>query len=192
MEYVDGEPLSSTLAREGPLEPARVAAIARQVAEALAAAHALGIVHRDLKPDNVMLAVGRDGREGVKVVDFGIAKAMEGLTQQVTKTGFRIGTPAYMSPEQIRGDTLDGRSDLYSLGCILFELLTGHPPFEGEVGEIVVGRRLTEQPPHPRDLDAGVPKALDEITVRLLARSPDDRFASAEDLLATLAATPVG
>ncbi|HEX6631304.1 MAG TPA: protein kinase, partial [Gemmatimonadaceae bacterium] len=192
MEYVDGEPLSSTLAREGPLEPARVAAIARQVAEALAAAHALGIVHRDLKPDNVMLAVGRDGRETVKVVDFGIAKAMEGVTQQVTRTGYRIGTPAYMSPEQIRGDTLDGRSDLYSLGCILFELLTGHPPFEGEVGEIVVGRRLTEQPPHPRDLDAGVPKALDEITVRLLARSPDDRFASAEDLLATLAATPVG
>ncbi|HEU4631778.1 MAG TPA: serine/threonine-protein kinase, partial [Gemmatimonadaceae bacterium] len=131
MEYVDGEPLSSTLAREGPLEPARVATIARQVAEALAAAHALGIVHRDLKPDNIMLAVGRDGREMVKVVDFGIAKAMEGVTQQVTRTGYRIGTPAYMSPEQIRGDALDGRSDLYSLGCILFELLTGRPPFEG-------------------------------------------------------------
>lgn len=190
MEYVDGEPLSATVGREGPQAPVIVAWIGRLVAEALGAAHELGIVHRDLKPDNVMLAVGRDGRQTVKVVDFGIAKAMEGLTQQVTRTGFRIGTPAYMSPEQIRGEPLDGRSDLYSLGCILFELATGQRAFDGEVGDVMT-RRLTGAPPRPRDVDPDIPRALDDIIVRLLARSPDDRFASAAELAATFAVTPL-
>ena len=128
MEYVDGVTLSNVLNREGRLPVARAVDIARQVAEALAAAHELGIVHCDLKPDNVMLAKTKGGRDLVKVVDFGIAKAVQTDGQTITRTGYIVGTPAYMSPEQITGDPLDGRSDIYALGCILFKMLTGMDP----------------------------------------------------------------
>src|SRR6185437_16776126 len=110
---------------EGRLPIGCAVDIAGQIAEALAAAHELNIVHRDLKPDNVMLTKSRSGRDVVKVVDFGIAKAVQTDGQQITRTGFIVGTPAYMSPEQITGDPLDGRSDIYALGCILFKMLTG-------------------------------------------------------------------
>ncbi|HEX5438684.1 MAG TPA: protein kinase [Gemmatimonadaceae bacterium] len=185
MEYVDGEPLSAVIAREGPLAEDRVLDIGAQVAQALAAAHELGIVHRDLKPDNIML-VRKDDRDLVKVVDFGIAKAMRNTSTRITRTGFVLGTPAYMSPEQVSGDVLDGRTDLYSLGCILFELLTGYTTFSGPSAEAIITRRLTEPPPHPRMLNGTVSEPLDEIVVRALARAPGDRFQSAAEFAQAL------
>jgi len=179
MEYVDGAPLSDLLRREQRLPIDRSIDIGIQVAEALAAAHELNIVHRDLKPDNVMLATGKGGRDVVKVVDFGIAKAVQTDGQQITRTGFIVGTPAYMSPEQISGDPLDGRSDIYALGCILFKMLTGTEPLGGP-GQAVLMRRLTEPPPRPRSLNPSIPPALDDVVVRALARMAQDRFDSAE------------
>jgi eukaryotic-like serine/threonine-protein kinase len=152
------------------------------LADALSAAHELGIVHRDLKPDNVMIVRAKDGTERVKVVDFGIAKAMADGRTQMTRTGFVLGTPAYMSPEQISGDKLDGRSDLYSLGCMLFEMLTGQSPFSGPTGEIVLHRRLTEEAAKVRALSPDCPKNLDSIITRLLSRRVDDRIQHATEL----------
>lgn len=188
MEYVEGEPLSTLLAREVRLPIPRAVTIASQVAEALGAAHELGIVHRDLKPDNIMIAAHKRGGDTVKVVDFGIAKAFQAAGQRITKTGFIIGTPAYMSPEQITGDPLDGRSDVYSLGCVLFKMLTGAEAFDGPSGQAVLTRRLAEPPPHPRSLDPNIPVALDEVVVRALARLPQDRFESAEAFVDALSA----
>jgi len=182
MEFVDGPSLASMLARERIMAAGRVATIGKQVADALSAAHDLGIVHRDLKPDNVMVVQGKDGTERVKVVDFGIAKAMTDGRTQMTRTGFVLGTPAYMSPEQISGDKLDGRSDLYSLGCMMFEMLTGQSPFSGPTGEIVLHRRLTEEAPKVRAVKPEVPKSLDSVLTRLLSRRVDDRFQSAVEL----------
>src|SRR5437588_11604710 len=147
MEFVEGEPLKHVLEREGALPVARAAAILVQVADALQAAHDLGIVHRDLKPDNVMIARARDGTDVVKVVDFGIAKLVgNDASQEVTKTGLVIGTPEFMSPEQLAGDKLDGRSDIYSLGLVFFKMLTGRLPFEaGTVQETMI-QRLNEEP----------------------------------------------
>ncbi|PYP76986.1 MAG: hypothetical protein DMD35_16735 [Gemmatimonadetes bacterium] len=146
MEYVEGEKLTDILARDGALPPERAGEIVRQVAEALSVAHDMGIVHRDLKPDNIMLAKFRDGSDCVKVVDFGIAKAAGVEAQKVTKTGLVIGTPEYMSPEQIAGDPLDGRSDIYSLGLVAFNMLTGRLPFPSKTAQESVIMRLTEPP----------------------------------------------
>src|SRR5262249_31117197 len=129
MEFVDGPPLTTIIEQTGSLAPARAAEITRQAAEALALAHDMGIVHRDLKPDNVMIARTRDGSDLVKVVDFGIAKAAGNASQRVTKTGLVVGTPEYMSPEQLAGESLDGRSDIYSLALVAFNMLTGRLPF---------------------------------------------------------------
>ena len=182
MEFVDGPSLASMLARERVMPSGRVATIGKQVADALSAAHELGIVHRDLKPDNVMIVRAKDGTERVKVVDFGIAKAMADGRTQMTRTGFVLGTPAYMSPEQIAGDKLDGRSDLYSLGCMLFEMLTGQSPFSGPTGEIVLHRRLTEEAAKVRTLSPDCPKNLEGVITRLLSRRVDDRFQHAAEL----------
>jgi len=133
MEFIEGESLSEMLRSEGALELERAAEILRQTGEALQAAHDLGIVHRDLKPDNIMLARARDGTDVVKVVDFGIAKAMTGEEgQKVTKTGLVVGTPEYMSPEQLSGDVLNGRSDIYSLALVFFRMVAGALPFQAE------------------------------------------------------------
>ncbi len=146
MEFVDGPPLSALIAQQGGLPPLRAADIARQVADALSAAHDMGIVHRDLKPDNIMVARDRDGSDLVKVVDFGIAKTAGGQTQKVTKTGYVVGTPDYMSPEQLAGDALDGRSDIYALGLVTFNMLTGTLPFAGESAQETMLMRLTDRP----------------------------------------------
>ena len=146
MELVEGPPLTKVVEEEGPLAPARVATIIRQASEALAAAHEIGIVHRDLKPDNIMLARNRDGSDCAKIVDFGIAKAADNAAQKVTKTGLVIGTPEYMSPEQLAGDTLDGRSDIYSLALVAFHMLTGRLPFPAETAQESMIMRLTEPP----------------------------------------------
>jgi hypothetical protein len=146
MEFVEGESLTSLVEKSGALPPVRAAEMVRQAAEALTVAHEMGIVHRDLKPDNIMIAKGRDGLDLVKVVDFGIAKAAGTEGQKVTKTGHVVGTPAYMSPEQLAGDKVDGRSDIYSLALVAFNLLTGALPFPGETAQEAMLMRLTERP----------------------------------------------
>ena len=188
MEFVDGRPLSHVIRDEAPLDPWRAADIGRQIADGLAAAHDLDIIHRDLKPDNVMLGNTRGGADFVKLVDFGIAKPTKGVGNTLTRTGFILGTPAYMSPEQLCADRLDGRSDLYSLGCVLHEMLTGVTPFAGQSLEMIMMRRLTETAPHPVTLNDQVPPVLDDIVARLLARSADDRYPDARAVADVLGA----
>jgi len=179
MEFVDGEPLSAILEREGALDPRRAVDLARQIADGLAAAHELGIVHRDLKPDNVIVTHSRNQREIPKVVDFGIAKAVTGLAQEgLTRSGLVIGTPEYMAPEQLLGDPVDARADVYSLGCILYQMLTGIQAFAGDTREQMIRRRLHEAPPHVREVVPGVPPQLDALIAKLLARSSSERLAN--------------
>ncbi|PYP81572.1 MAG: hypothetical protein DMD35_00950 [Gemmatimonadetes bacterium] len=183
MEYVDGEPLSRMLAREAPFAIERAIDLARQIADGLGAAHELGIVHRDLKPDNILVTRSRSGREIAKVVDFGIAKAMqEGAGEALTRTGLVIGTPEFMSPEQLLGDPIDARSDLYALGCILHLMLTAAPAFDAPTREQMIKRRLSENPPHAQELDPGIPDSIDRVIVKLLARTPNERYGSAAEV----------
>ena len=180
MEFVEGEPLTELLAREGALPAARATAIFKQTADALQAAHDLGIVHRDLKPDNIMIARGRDGSDQVKVVDFGIAKAVGGdeTGQKVTKTGLVVGTPEFMSPEQLSGDKVDGRSDLYSLGLVYFRMLTGQLPFQAETVQETMIKRLTDDPAKLGETrpDLAFPAGLQEVIDAALARTPAQRY----------------
>ncbi len=156
MEFVDGPPLTQVIEQQGALPPQRAAEIVRQTAEALAVACDMGIVHRDLKPDNIMIARTRDGADLVKVVDFGIAKAAGIDAQKVTKTGLVVGTPDYMSPEQLAGDKLDGRSDIYSLGLVAFNMLTGTLPFPSDSAQESMIMRLTDKPKALADMRPGV------------------------------------
>jgi serine/threonine protein kinase len=182
MELIDGESLRAVLQRRGALAPPRSVRLLRQCADALQAAHDLGIVHRDLKPDNIMLARGRGGADVVKVVDFGIAKAMTGEEgQQVTKTGLVVGTPEYMSPEQLSGDVLDGRSDIYSLALVFYRMLTGTLPFQAGTAQETMLKRLTDNPLPLNEAVPGAsfPAALQRVMDRALARMPSDRYSSA-------------
>src|SRR6185503_3221646 len=141
-----GPPLTKIIEQAGSLQPKRAAEIVRPAGEALAVAHDMAIVHRDLKPDNIMVAKTRDGGDLVKVVDFGIAKAANSEAQKVTKTGLVVGTPEYMSPEQLAGDKLDGRSDIYSLALVAFNMLTGTLPFPSDSAQESMIMRLTDRP----------------------------------------------
>jgi tRNA A-37 threonylcarbamoyl transferase component Bud32 len=180
MEYLEGESLAGYLARTGGLHDdyGFALAVIGQVAIAVGAAHACDIVHRDLKPDNVFLcASSRDSRVVTKVLDFGIAKVAQQSNAAQTRTGALIGTPSYMSPEQCRGGSkaIDGRSDVYSLGCILYEALCGRPPFIRDgVGELIVAH-VAEMPDDPRSLVPGLPSALGDLVMRMLAKNPNDR-----------------
>ncbi len=190
MEYVDGEPLSRLLAREAPLGLDRAIEITRQIADGLGAAHELGIIHRDLKPDNILITRTRAGKEVAKVVDFGIAKAMlESVEEGLTRTGQVIGTPEFMSPEQLLGDPVDARADLYALGCMFHMMLTAAPPFDAKTREQMIKRRLSEDVPHVHSLDPGIPESVAGIVARLLARTPGDRYGSAAELRDALAGT---
>jgi serine/threonine protein kinase len=183
MEYIDGESLSRILEHERVIAPHRALDIARQVADGLGAAHELGIIHRDLKPDNIIVGTSRSGREVAKVVDFGIAKALQDApSEALTRTGLVIGTPEYMSPEQLLGDPVDVRSDLYSLGCILYQMLTGAPAFDASTREQMITRRLTEDPPHVRTLVPELPESLDRVVHRMLARNSSNRYPNAADV----------
>ncbi|MHB1225678.1 MAG: serine/threonine-protein kinase, partial [Gemmatimonadaceae bacterium] len=182
MEFVDGEPLTSVIARETRLEPARAAKIVAQVGDGLDAAHALGIVHRDLKPDNIMITRGRDGGDWVKIVDFGIAKdARGGEGQQVTKTGLVIGTPEYMSPEQLTGEAVDARSDVYSLALVAFVLFTGQLPFASGTTEQLFMSRLAGQPKTLAEVrpDVDWPASVQAVFDHGLARDAAARTATA-------------
>jgi len=181
MEHLDGRDLEGTILQSGRLSPARAVHVARQICEALGEAHAHGVIHRDLKPSNVMLVTrGRDD-EFVKVLDFGIAK-VRGVA--LTSTGMIFGTPEYMSPEQLRGGALDGRSDLYGLGVVLFEMLTGRLPFPCETPEQSMAAHLETLPPAVSEAapDAEVPRELEALVARLLAKDPGARPATAEEL----------
>ena len=187
MEFIEGEALGDRLAAAGGLFPLdRAADILEQTADALQSAHDLGIVHRDLKPDNIMIAKSR-GKDLVKVVDFGIAKAMGGEEgQEVTKTGLVIGTPEYMSPEQLSGDVLDGRSDIYSLALVFFRMITGTLPFPAESAQETMIKRLTHDPlTLEQALPGGnFPPGLQAVINHALRRMPRDRFENATELSA--------
>ena len=181
MEYVDGETLSSVLAREGTLPPAACASIIDQVAKGVQAAHDLGITHRDLKPDNVMLAATPSSASTVKVVDFGIARMAFEEAQQVTASVMVIGTPAYMSPEQITGGPVDGRSDTYSLALVTYAALTGRLPFNSS--DLDLRLRFLQEPKTLADLNPGVawPAELQAVLSRALSTDLEDRQPSIQD-----------
>jgi serine/threonine-protein kinase len=182
MELVVGRTLRQRLDDPSPIDPWQAAGLAAQVAEALDAAHRAGLVHRDIKPANVLL--GGDGR--VKVADFGIAKAV--ADADLTQPGLMVGTAKYLAPEQVRGDAVDARTDLYSLGVVLYEMLCGRPPFVADTDAATALARLQRDPLRPRQVRAGVPKALEDVVCRAMAREPDQRYDSAADLRAALLA----
>jgi serine/threonine-protein kinase len=191
MEYVDGESLAEVGAA-GPMPVQRVVALARDICAGLSAAHAAGVVHRDLKPDNVLIA--RDGR--LVITDFGIARAVRDGDAVVKTNGRPIGTPAYMAPEQVQGGTVDARADVYALGAMLYELLTGDRAWPGEAVLAVAAARLMEPPPDPRTKCPGLPEGVATVVLRCMAKDRDARFASAADVASALdqgsaAATPV-
>ena len=191
MEYVEGETLSAVLRREGPFSHGRAAEITGQIADGLTAAHHLAIVHRDLKPDNILLTRSHDGREWVKIVDFGIAKTTQPDSRQnVTSLGMAVGTPEYMSPEQIAGEQLDGRTDLYSLGLVLFNMLTGALPHPAMTSKQSLVRRLTARPRTLADVrpDVAWPARLQVALDRALAPEPADRFRTVGELAAVVRA----
>jgi len=181
MKFLRGKPLSSVLAARGTLPPAEIRQILVQVARALAYAHKSGIVHRDIKPDNIMF-----DEHGLAVVtDFGIAKAASG--GKLTGTGMSIGTPHYMSPEQARAQALDGRSDIYSLGVVAYQSLTGRVPFDGEDSFSIGYKHIMEEVPTP-PLETYDQRTVFEIIRKMMAKSPDERFQSADDLVQALEA----
>ena len=183
MEFVEGQPLTEIIRQHGALPPMRASEITRQTAEGLSVAHDMGIVHRDLKPDNIMVAKGRNGADLVKVVDFGIAKAAASDEQKVTKTGMVVGTPEYMSPEQLSGDPLDSRSDIYALGLVTFNMLTGKLPFPGETMQETMIMRLTDDP-HPLSKmkpDVAWPSDLQTVMDKALARDANKRYRNASE-----------
>lgn len=181
MEFIEGQSLTSLVEKTGALPPARAASIIHQSADALQVAHDAGIVHRDLKPDNIMIAKNRDGTDLAKVVDFGIAKAHSSDAQKVTKTGMVVGTPEYMSPEQLSGDKLDGRSDIYSLALVAFNCLTGTLPFPSESAQEAMIARLIEQPKSLAEMkpDIAWPAEVQQVMDKALARDANERYQSA-------------
>ena len=190
MEYLRGRDLGRVAYDEGPLPFRRIVNILRQTLAALAEAHSEDIVHRDLKPENIILEPVRSGGDFVKVVDFGLAKMRaESQGPSITSPGIVCGTPEYMSPEQARGDTLDSRSDLYGVGVILYQLLTGRLPFEGDSPTSVVLLHLTDSPKDPRTIapERQIPQHLVDVTMRSLAKEPDDRYQDADAFATALA-----
>lgn len=182
MELVPGQTLRERLDDPTPIDPWQAAGLAAQVAEALDAAHRAGLVHRDIKPANVLLA--GDGR--VKVADFGIAKAVE--EADLTQPGIMVGTAKYVAPEQVEGKPVDPRTDIYSLGIVLYEMLCGRAPFAADSEAATALARLQRDALRPRQVRPGVPKALEEIVCRAMARAPEDRYESAAALRAALLA----
>jgi tRNA A-37 threonylcarbamoyl transferase component Bud32 len=186
MEYVDGETLDDVLAREKVLPPERVVAIAEPVARALEAAHQKGMVHRDVKPGNIML----DRSGTVKVVDFGIARAAADDT--LTQTGIVLGTAAYLSPEQAQGVAVDPRSDVYSLGCVLYEMLTGRKPFTGDSALAIAYKHVREDPTPPSQVNPDIPTELEAVVTTAMAKDPAQRFPSGGAMQEALSAAATG
>ena len=188
MPYVEGESLRDLLTREGRLTVAETLRLGGDVADALHYAHARGVVHRDIKPENVLLSGGH-----ALVADFGIAKAVEAAgDSRLTETGWGMGTPAYMSPEQIVGDPVDARSDVYGLGCVLYEMLTGHPPFLAATARAVFARHQLDAPAPISAERTDVPEHVEQALLRALAKEPGSRFATTAELLEALRGSDSG
>ena len=178
MEFVEGRTLSHLLQTQGPMQPTRALRIAYEIARSLTEAHALGIVHRDLKPSNVMV-VPTDEGETVKVVDFGIVKVLEDspIMDTITRPDRMVGSPRYMAPEQIRKGDIDGRTDIYSLGVLLYEMLTGHPPFKGDNSIKTLMAHIQEPvPPMADKTDRSIPLPAEQLVRRCLQKKPENRF----------------
>ena len=186
MELVDGITLRQELDRRHRLPPADAVRIGVAVADALAVAHQSRLVHRDIKPANILLC--QDDR--VMVADFGIAKLDEGGDH--TKEGTMLGTAKYLAPEQVEGRPVDARTDVYALGIVLYEMLCGRPPFDAETDAATALARLTTEPPRPRQITPDLPRDLDDVVMRAMARDPDQRFATAAELRAALQAADLG
>ncbi|CAN5121056.1 hypothetical protein BH10CYA1_BH10CYA1_35150 [soil metagenome] len=193
MDYLDGTSLDTVLAKGGYLDIPRAEDIFVQICEAIAHAHSKSVIHRDIKPSNIMLTKGIDGGDFVKLVDFGIAKVLpsqQKATQNLTQTGDIFGSPMYMSPEQCLGNKLDNRSDIYAFGCVMYEALTGQPPFAAENPIKIILKHVNQEAiaisklPH----DYKVPEQLEWVVMRCLAKDPDDRYQSADELLKDLQA----
>ncbi len=182
MEYVEGRSLAEVIRAEAPLYPDRAAEIVTDVAAALGFAHRNGMVHRDVKPGNILITPTGQ----VKVTDFGIARAFGATNEELTQVGSVMGTATYFSPEQAQGLPVDPRSDLYSLGVVLYEMVTGRPPFTGDSAVATAYKHVRETPPRPASINPDIPPALEAIIARLLAKNPSSRYASAEDLRADL------
>jgi len=184
MPYVEGESLRDRLQREGQLPLDQALRIAREAADALDYAHEHGIVHRDIKPENILLSRGH-----ARIADFGVARALEAAGgAELTATGLAVGTPAYMSPEQASGGHVDARTDIYALGCVLYEMLAGEPPFTGPTPQAVIAKRFTGEVTPLRRVRATVPEVVEQTVLKALAQVPADRFASAAELERALAA----
>src|SRR5271156_5224340 len=182
MAYVDGQDLHQIIKDNPQMTIERVVHFARQLAEALAAAHAEGVVHRDLKPQNILV----DKNDQIYVCDFGLAKSFEEGAIGMTRTGAFLGTPRYMSPEQVEGKPADGRADLYAFGLILYEMVVGDVPFTGESPLKVMYQRIQEKPKSPNVLRPDLPNWLVKIILRCLERDPNDRYPDAFEILADL------
>jgi eukaryotic-like serine/threonine-protein kinase len=188
MEFVNGRTLKEVLAAEGRLMPRRALEIVADVCAALEFSHRHGIIHRDIKPGNVMLTLTGQ----VKVMDFGIARALASGATTMTQTSAVIGTAQYLSPEQARGEAVDARSDVYAAGCVLFELLCGHPPFVGDSPVSVAYQHVREDPPTPSDLNPDVTPPIDAIVLKALSKNPLNRYQSAGEMRADLLRAAAG
>src|ERR687885_614759 len=178
MQYIEGFDLSAMLRREGRLRPYRAVDVCRQVAAALDAAHAMGLIHRDVKPANVLI----EGRVAY-LTDFGLTKRLDGTHTELTRAGDVVGTIHYVAPEQIEGGKVSARSDVYSLGCLLFHCLTGQVPFARDTDVAVIYAHLSEPPPKVSSARPELPEGLDDVLAKALDKSPDRRFPSCGDLM---------
>ena len=180
MEYVPGQDLKGLIRQTGQLAVGTTINIAKQICEGLAEAHRLGVVHRDLKPSNIM--IDKDG--STRIMDFGIARSLK--RKGITGAGVIIGTPEYMSPEQVEGKEIDQRSDIYSLGVILYEMVTGQLPFEGDTPLSIAVKHKTESPPDPKDLNAQIPDDLSRVILTCLEKDREKRYHTASELSSEL------
>ena len=180
MEYVPGEDLKSSLRRMGPLSAGKAIFITKQICEGLVEAHKLGVVHRDLKPQNIMI----DKEGNARIMDFGIARCLR--TKSVTDSGVMIGTPEYMSPEQVEGKKVDQRSDVYSLGVILYEMMTGRVPFEGDTAFSVAMKHKTKTPKNPREINAQIPEDLSRLIMKCMEKDKEKRYQGAGEVRSDL------
>jgi serine/threonine-protein kinase len=192
MQYIKGEDLAAVLMREGRLRPYRAIDVCRQVASALDAAHAMGLIHRDVKPANVLI----EGRTAF-LTDFGLTKRLDGTHAQITRVGDVVGTIHYVAPEQIEGRKVSARSDVYSLGCLLYHCLSGHVPFARETDVAVIYAHLSEEPAKLIDVRPELPEGLDAVVAKAMDKSPDRRFPSCGDMISAAravldAAGPLG